>query len=167
VQWKPKKRDPHDDLRLKVLEWLSDVTDNRSTQVFCEDNYVAQEDLVPILGDKDFVTRVQEASSKKKEVTRMLLMKRAFAKAATGNVQATKLYEELSGTAMKESTNWHETKGYKELEKLSMKELDDEIMRRLGELKKSGEGKFWKKARTMLGKRRQRAQRRAVFQETS
>ena len=162
MTWK-KRRNPHDDLRLRILEWMADVTDGRSIAVFAEDNYVTPDQLVPILKDKELIARIQEHMAGKKEVTRFLLMKRAFAKASTGNMQATKLYQDLSGESMKEAKGWQQKDGYQELEKMSEKQLDKEIVRRVKELKHVGEGALYRLAKSLLrGGRNYTARRRRI-----
>lgn len=162
MTWR-RRRNPLDDLRLKIIEWMADVTDSRSIAVFAEDNYVTADQLVPILKDKELIARIQEAMSGKKEVTRFLLMKRAFAKASTGNMQATKLYQDLSGESMKEAKGWQQKDGYQELEKMSEKQLDREIVRRVRELKHVGEGALYKLGKSLLrGGRAHTVRRRRV-----
>ena len=160
--WK-RRRNPTDDLRLRVIDWMSDVTDTRSPAVFAEDNYVTVDALVPLLSDKELVERVKENIAKKKDVAKFLLMKKAFAKASTGNMQATKLYKELSGDAEEGTKGWADQEGYQDLAKMSDKQLNAELARRLQELQHVGEGKLWKLSKKVM--RRRSRQRRETIVE--
>jgi hypothetical protein len=134
-------------VKMELIEYLSDPRDTRTLKEFAREESVHYSIVLRLMEQKSVSDAVKGRLANHSITARAQMMKGLFRRTLDGNIAAIKLYNELTGEYTPTEKKIVESTISPALEKMSDDELNEEVDRRLKELRKVGEGKAWKPTR--------------------